>query len=59
MKLVGKKFQVSTYVNKETFDRIESLRGLISRSCFVSMVLEDVLGDEGETKEGENSNKQN
>ena len=53
MTKIGNRYQVIAYVNEDAFVNIENIRGLATRSCFVANVLEEIFGNDKETKEGE------
>lgn len=49
----GFKEPVTVYVYPDVYRRIEEERGLVKRSTYVEMLLEEVLGIERDTSEGQ------
>lgn len=49
----GFKEAVTVYVYPDVYRRIEEERGLVKRSTYVEMLLEEVLGIERDTPEGQ------
>jgi len=53
MKPHGNKFPVTSFISEEAFLQLENARGILPRSCFIALIIEEVLNVEHEPKEGE------